>query len=122
MKGLGEGLLVGRVVLVGLPLLVRTLEEAPQEPLAQRVGRSVHLLPRLRVVAVEHDAARFAQVAGDDTRSGNPADIAKHGASKVRLGQAIGMHREMPQSDQPVRLAAPHRLIEPPHGPRPRGC
>ena len=111
MKGLGEGLLVGGVVLVGLPLLVSAVEEAPQEPLPQGRCRAVHLLARFGVVAVEYHAARFAQVARYDARPGDPTDLPEHSTAEIGCGQTVGVCREVPQADQAVRLATSHRLI-----------
>ena len=90
------------MVLVCEPLLVRSVEEAPKEALAERLCRSVDLDPRLGVVAVEHDADWIAEVLRNGPLAGDLLCFREHDIAEIRAGELVGVLDEVPEADEPV--------------------
>ena len=108
-------------VLVPQVQRVVAAEQPPQEPLVQRPRRSVvcgDALPGGHVVARQHHDLRIAEV-----RCGRAIEdrcrLGKCLAPRVGRREHGGVGGKVPQSDEAVRLAAAHRLVQSPQCPRP---
>ena len=116
-ESLRHGVLVAALAML-VPLLVIGVEQPPQEPLPKRLrGPSRTGSPRLESCCRRRGPrTRAAQIGRDAPPERSSSASANTSLPRSVEANAAGVRGQVPQTDQPVGLAAAHRLVEPPQG------